>query len=127
MRSVRRDFANWPIESLRIGRIARRTESAKIGMGLLAALMVCVIVTFLGAMSAGQAFAQTAPDPRARCAQLIAYYDRYGASRSGNSDGERNMIRIGAEIDCDRGCYAEGIKAMEDLLVRKKFTVPPAQ
>lgn len=62
---------------------------------------------------------------KARCSQLIAYYDRYGASRSTNSDGRRNHTRIGAEIDCSRGLYAQGIATMEDLLRRKKFTPPP--
>ncbi|CAN5419918.1 hypothetical protein BH10PSE6_BH10PSE6_05110 [soil metagenome] len=61
----------------------------------------------------------------ARCSQLIAYFDRYGASRSGHSDGRRNHTRLGAEIDCDDGLYGEGIGAMKNLLRAKKF-VPPA-
>jgi hypothetical protein len=61
----------------------------------------------------------------ARCEQLIAYFDRYGASRSGNSDGRRNHTRLGAEIDCDDGLYDEGIAAMKKLLRAKKFEVPP--
>lgn len=69
---------------------------------------------------------QTTAELKARCAQLVAYYDRYGVSRSTNSDGRRNHTRIGAEIDCERGLYAEGISAMEDLLKRKKITPPPA-
>jgi len=62
---------------------------------------------------------------KARCQQLIAYYDRFGVGRSNNSDGRRNHTRIGAEIDCSRGLYAEGIAAMEKLLRAKKFTPPP--
>lgn len=62
---------------------------------------------------------------KARCSQLIAYFDRFGASRSNNSDGRRNHTRIDAEIDCTRGLYAEGITTMEDLLRRKRFTPPP--
>ena len=69
---------------------------------------------------------QTTPDSKARCRQLIAFYDRYGASRGENSDGARNMTRIAAGIDCENGRTEEGIHAMEDLLVRKKFDVPPA-
>jgi hypothetical protein len=61
----------------------------------------------------------------ARCAQLIAFYDRYGASRSNNSDGRRNHTRIGAELDCEKGDYQKGIAIMEDLLMKKAFTVPP--
>ena len=62
---------------------------------------------------------------KARCQQLIAYFDRFGASRSNNSDGRRNHTRISAEIDCSKGLYAEGIAEMEALLRRKKFTPPP--
>jgi len=77
------------------------------------------------------AFAQnsaTAPsnaDLKARCDQLISIYDRYGASRGENSDGARNHTRIGAGIDCEQGRYAEGAAAMEGLLKRKHFEVPP--
>jgi hypothetical protein len=60
-----------------------------------------------------------------RCAQLVAYYDRYGVGRSNNSDGRRNHTRIGAELDCERGDYRKGIAIMEDLLREKSFTVPP--
>jgi hypothetical protein len=69
---------------------------------------------------------QSATELSERCAELVEYYDRYGASRSHNSDGLRNHTRLGAEVDCDRGRYAEGITAMEGLLRRKRFTVPPA-
>ena len=62
---------------------------------------------------------------KARCQQLIAYFDRFGASRSNNSDGRRNHTRISAEIDCSRGLYDKGIAEMEALLRRKKFTPPP--
>jgi len=63
---------------------------------------------------------------KARCDQLISYYDRYGVGRSENSDGIRNHTRIGAAIDCQRGEYGKGISAMEALLKRKGFDVPPA-
>lgn len=63
--------------------------------------------------------------PAARCAQLIAYYDRFGIGRSTDSDGRRNHTRIAASLDCEGGDYARGIAAMEALLVAKKFTVPP--
>lgn len=68
-----------------------------------------------------------ADDLKARCDQLIAYFDRYGSGRGEHSDGARNMIRLSARIDCDRGQYEAGIKAMEDLLRRKKLAVPSAQ
>jgi hypothetical protein len=70
--------------------------------------------------------AAQASDLEARCDQLIAYYDRYGSSRGEQSDGARNMTRISATIDCERGQYQQGIATMDDLLQRKKFTIPPA-
>ena len=82
----------------------------------------CPHVDVVAVLSAGPADA-AAPttaaarqDLKARCAQLVAYYDRYGASRSSNSDGRSNHTRIGVEIECDRGLYAKGIAAMKDLL-----------
>ena len=69
--------------------------------------------------------AQTAATQKARCAQLIAYYDRYGVGRSTDSDGRRNHTRLAASIDCANGDYEKGIAAMEALLVARKFTVPP--
>jgi len=68
---------------------------------------------------------QATVSPAARCAQLVAFYDRYGVGRSSNSDGRRNHTRIGAELDCQRGDYQKGIAIMEDLLRRKAFDVPP--
>jgi hypothetical protein len=85
----------------------------------------CLFAVILTTEMAKPISAQTTADLKARCDQLIAYFDRYGASRIENSDGVRNHTRIGAMIDCDRGFYEKGIKTMEDLLRRKKFTVPP--
>jgi hypothetical protein len=79
----------------------------------------------LGTGSPERAAAQSTATLKARCQQLVAYYDRYGVGRSTNSDGRRNHTRIGAEIDCNRGLYAEGIAVMEKLLRDKKFTPPP--
>ena len=71
-----------------------------------------------------EAAAQPSPDPKARCAQLLAYWDRYGARRGEGGSGP-NMTRMGAGIDCEKGRYDSGIKAMEDLLKQNRFTVPP--
>lgn len=62
---------------------------------------------------------------KARCSQLIAYFDRWGVTRSAHTDGRRNHARLGAEIDCNNGLYAQGIAAMETLLRNKAFEVPP--
>lgn len=75
--------------------------------------------------AAQSAAAQSTASLKARCAQLIAYYDRYGMGRSTDSDGRRNHTRLAASIDCANGDYEKGIAAMEALLVAKKFTVPP--
>jgi len=60
----------------------------------------------------------------ARCAELGAIFDRYGTRRSEGSGGP-DMIRLGAGIDCQRGRYAQGIKALEDLLSRNRIPYPP--
>ena len=87
------------------------------------ALAIAVMST--SAIAQNSATAPSNADLKARCDQLISMYDRYGASRSENSDGARNHTRIGAGIDCANGHAAEGVAAMEDLLKRKKFEAPP--
>ena len=89
---------------------------------------VLAVVLAAGAantVSAQSVSSQTSPD-KARCNQLISYFDRYGASRGENSDGERNHTRIGARIDCDNGHAAEAVATMEKLLTQKNMEVPPA-
>jgi hypothetical protein len=76
---------------------------------------------------ADPASAQTQTDLKARCAQLVNFFDYYGVSRGEHSDGPRNWTRIKAGMDCDHGHYEEGIQDMEALLKRKGFTVPPAE
>lgn len=88
--------------------------------------MLVHVALFAGTSTLLVAVAQ-ADDLKARCDQLIAYFDRYGSGRGEHSDGARNMTRIAARIDCDRGQYEQGIKTMEDLLRRKKLTVPPVR
>jgi hypothetical protein len=97
---------------------------------------ICVIAAVLMAGSASPASSQTAPaqtatpqvtpDAKARCKQLIDYFDRFGSSRGEDHDGARNMTRMGAGIDCNNGHAEEGVHAMEDLLARKHYPVPPA-
>ncbi len=96
---------------------------------LRSAMMLAVVLTagMSTAASAQTTAAPATPDLKARCAQLINYYERYGASRSENSDGARNMTNMGARIDCEQGRYDKGIAAMEALSKQKGFDVPPAQ
>jgi len=69
------------------------------------------------------AWAQVPPS-ESRCDQLLEYFDYYGQSRGQGSDGARNMDRIGASIDCDRGDYREGIEILETLLRNKRIGIP---
>ena len=48
---------------------------------------------------------------------------RPGPETSGRSEGSGgpDMIRLGAGIDCQKGRYAQGIKALEDLLSRNRI------
>jgi hypothetical protein len=64
-------------------------------------------------------------DVKAYCKQLVAFYDRYGASRTENADGRRKHTRIGADIDCKEGNWEDGVAAMIKLLESKRFEVPP--
>ena len=61
---------------------------------------------------------------KARCSQLVAYYDRWGVGRGENSDGPRNHRRISAALECENGNYRYGIDTMDSLLVGKAFDVP---
>lgn len=86
-----------------------------------------LLVVMAAALATPVAFAQESLT-KARCDQLIDYFDYYGQSRGeGVSDGARNMARIGAEIDCDRGDYQKGIAMMETLLRNKRMGIPPPQ
>lgn len=91
--------------------------------------LLSTLVLVLGATGCSTPVASPPADPataqlKARCSQLIAYFDRYAVGRSNDSDGRRNHTRLHAQIDCDRGLYAEGIATMEALLRRKKLTSP---
>jgi hypothetical protein len=64
-------------------------------------------------------------DLKARCEQLLDYYEWFGSSRHENTDGAHNMTFMKARIDCDHGRYEQCIAELEGLLQRKKFLVPP--
>lgn len=68
---------------------------------------------------------QTREQLAARCAELGAIFDRYGTRRSEGSGGP-DMTRLGATIDCQKGRYDQGIKALEGLLQRNRIPYPPA-
>lgn len=68
---------------------------------------------------------QTDEQLAARCAQLGALFDRYNLQR-GEGSGGPNMARLGAALDCQRGRYEQGIRALEQLLQRNRIPYPPA-
>jgi len=68
---------------------------------------------------------QTDEQLAARCAQLGALFDRYNLQR-GEGSGGPNMARLGAGLDCQRGRYQQGIRALEELLQRNRIPYPPA-
>jgi hypothetical protein len=88
-------------------------------------IALAIVVMSSSAIAQNSATSPSNADLKTRCDQLISMYDRYGASRSENSDGARNHTRIGAGIDCANGHAAEGIAAMQELLKDKKFDAPP--
>src|SRR5262245_56337612 len=65
----------------------------------IAAAVVASAGLMNSAIAQNSASAPSNADLKARCDQLISIYDRYGASRSENSDGARNHTRIGAGVD----------------------------
>ena len=87
-------------------------------------LALALLVLSLAAISTARA-QPTNEQLAARCAELGAIFDRYGTRRSEGSGGP-DMTRLGAGIDCQRGRYAQGIKALEDLLTRNRIPYPPA-
>ena len=84
---------------------------------------------FVLGLTVGEAIAQPSPstDPaaaQARCAQLVALWDRYGANK-GEGGGSMDMPRKSAVADCAAGRTEAGIRTMEDLLRRNGYAVPP--
>jgi len=90
----------------------------------LAILVSCAVAGLVLATAAVSA-QPTNEQLAARCAQLGALYDRYNTQR-GEGSGGPNMARLGAGIDCQKGRYEQGIKALEELLQRNRIPYPPA-
>ena len=65
-------------------------------------------------------------EPKARCDQLLTYWDQRSASKGEGASGS-DMARKAAGLDCDNRRYADGIKRMEDLLRQNRYSVPPPQ
>lgn len=93
----------------------------KTGLGILASFAAAglLLVPFPGRAQ------QTSEQLAARCAQLGGLYDRYNLQR-GEGSGGPSMARLGAALDCQKGRYEQGIKALEELLQRNRIPYPPA-
>ena len=87
--------------------------------GLTAIALAIVAPSVAGAQQAEM-------EPKARCAQLLAYWDQRSASKGEGASGS-DMTRKAAGLDCDNRRYADGIKRMEDLLRQNRYPVPPSQ
>jgi len=88
-------------------------------------LLVAAALLATTAAAFAQGTETPSADPRTRCEVLVAFWLRHGGSKSeGGSSGD--IARKNAEIDCGAGRYQSGIRAMEDLLRRNGYTVPPA-
>jgi hypothetical protein len=92
------------------------------------AFLACVLLL---SVEGGEAHGQSPPAAesaaaaaRARCVQLVEYWDRYNASR-GEGGGSMDMPRKSAVSDCAAGRTEAGIRTMEDLLRRNGYAVPP--
>ena len=84
-----------------------------------------VVSVALAAQIMPAATASAQADLKARCSQLVSYYTRYGSSRGEDTDGNRDFIRIGAELDCQNGRYEQGVDVLETLMKGKNWSVPP--
>ena len=87
-------------------------------------LLPCALLAALATLGSFPATAQTNEQLAARCAELGALYDRFNVRRSEGSGGP-DMQRLGAGIDCQKGRYAQGIKALEGLLKGARINYPP--
>ncbi|MBX9942702.1 MAG: hypothetical protein K2Y40_01355 [Reyranella sp.] len=76
------------------------------------------------ALAAGAAAQTAAPDPKARCAQLVELWERYSTGKS-EGGGSMDMPRKSAVADCEAGRTEAGIRTLEDLLRRNGYKVPP--
>ena len=111
---------------IRVGRSDVKATFAEPAMSRLPFLACVLLLSVGGGEAHGQPppAAESAAAARARCAQLVEYWDRYNASR-GEGGGSMDMPRKSAISDCAAGRTEAGIRTMEDLLRRNGYAVPP--
>jgi hypothetical protein len=61
----------------------------------------------------------------ARCRQLYGIGSRYVSGPGGEGSPAPNMGVIEAGLDCQKGRYDNGIKALEKILSRQRISYPP--
>ena len=90
-------------------------------------LLLCVLLLSTGiggAFAQSQHTADSAASSRARCAQLVEFWDRHSGGK-GEGSGGMDMPRKSAVADWSAGHTEAGIRTLEDLLRRNGYTVPP--
>jgi hypothetical protein len=74
----------------------------------------------------GRITAQAGNDQRAaRCSQLYGIASRHVSGPGGEGSPGPNMGVSGAGLDCQKGRYDEGIKALETILSGQRLSYPP--
>ncbi len=63
----------------------------------------------------------------ARCSELYGIASRYVSGRGGEGSPGPNMGVIGAGLDCQKGRYEDGIKALEKILDGQRISYPPGR
>src|SRR5262249_31826607 len=103
--------------------LGAQAEDIPMAFRALGTALICSMVLTTAGLASAQSPppAQSQAELKARCTQLIEFFDWYGADRSENSDGARNHTRIAAGVECSEGRYDEGVAHMEALLRRKAF------
>ena len=93
---------------------------------ILAAILPLVLsATATAALAQAPPQGRLSADPKTRCAELVEFWRRHGGNNS-EGGGGADVRRKNAEIDCGAGRYDSGIRAMEELLRRNGYAVPPA-
>ena len=111
---------------IRAGRSDVKAIFAEPAMSRVSSLACVLLLSVGGGEAHGQPppGAESAAAARARCAQLVEYWDRYSAGK-GEGGGSMDMPRKSAVSDCAAGRTEAGIRTMEDLLRRNGYAVPP--
>ena len=91
-----------------------------------AALAVLLVGLAPSLVSLPPAAAQATVPSMARCQQLMDAFDHYYPRKGeGLRSSSSRLDRDIAEVECQKGHYAEGIRLLEGALRRNRIPVPP--